>query len=51
LLRFLFGLLLGGLAGAGAVTFYWWFSDQQQAEALEGWEWQPQSGVEQASAV
>jgi hypothetical protein len=51
LLRFLAGLALGLLGGAGLVTFYWWFSDQQQAEALEGWEWQPSSGAEQASPV
>jgi hypothetical protein len=49
--RFLAGLLLGLLAGAGLVTFYWWRSDQQQAEALEGWEWQRRSGAEQLSAV
>jgi hypothetical protein len=38
-LKFLVGLALGLMAGAGLVTFYWWQSDQQQAEALEGWEW------------
>jgi len=41
LLRFVAGLALGLAAGAGLVTFYWWLSDQQQADALEGWEWQP----------
>ena len=41
MLRFVAGLALGLAAGAGLVTFYWWLSDQQQADALEGWEWQP----------
>jgi hypothetical protein len=45
LLRFVLGLALGLTAGAGLVTFYWWQSDQQQAEALEGWEWQPKDGA------
>jgi hypothetical protein len=49
--RFLFGLALGLLAGAGLVTLYWWRSDQQQAEALEGWEWQRRSDAEELSAV
>jgi len=39
LLKFLTGLMLGLAAGAGLVLVYWWVSDQQQAEALEGWEW------------
>jgi hypothetical protein len=38
--RFLVGLAIGLGAGMALVTFYWWRSDQQQAEALEGWEWQ-----------
>jgi hypothetical protein len=43
LVRFLAGLAFGLAAGAGLVTFYWWQSDQQQAEALDGWEWQPRA--------
>lgn len=35
------GLALGFMTGAGLVTYYWWLSDQKQAEALDGWEWQP----------
>jgi hypothetical protein len=31
---------------AGLVTVYWWVSDQQQAEALEGWEWQERAPAE-----
>jgi len=42
------GLALGLLAGAGLVTVYWWMSDQQQAEALEGWEWQQKASAEAA---
>jgi hypothetical protein len=40
LLRFLVAFVLGCGVGMALVTFYWWRSDQQQAEALEGWEWQ-----------
>jgi hypothetical protein len=50
-LRFLAGLVVGLAAGAGVVTYYWWVSDQQQAESLEGWEWQPGSVAQQAAAV
>jgi hypothetical protein len=39
LLRFLVGLACGLGLGVFVVAFYWWRSDQQQAEALEGWEW------------
>jgi hypothetical protein len=39
LLRFIVGLAFGLGAGAGLVLLYWWHSDQQQADALEGWEW------------
>ena len=35
----LFRFLLGLACGMAVVTYYWWRSDQQQAEALEGWEW------------
>ncbi|HEY3111658.1 MAG TPA: hypothetical protein VGL23_23075 [Chloroflexota bacterium] len=48
MLRFVTGLALGLLAGAGLVTVYWWISDQQQAEALEGWEWQQKAPAEAA---
>jgi hypothetical protein len=48
LLRFVLGLALGLAAGAGLVTVYWWISDQQQAEALEGWEWQQKTPSEEA---
>ena len=41
LFRVLTGLAVGFMAGAGLVTYYWWLSDQKQAEALDGWEWQP----------
>ena len=39
MLRFLLGLACGLGLGVFLVAFYWWKSDQQQAEALEGWEW------------
>jgi hypothetical protein len=45
LFRFLFGLICGFGLGMALVTFYWWRSDQQQAEALEGWEWQQKAPV------
>jgi hypothetical protein len=51
LARFLLGLALGLLAGAGLVAFYWWRSDQQQADALEGWEWQRRSDAGELKTV
>ncbi|HZQ99050.1 MAG TPA: hypothetical protein VFC93_09570 [Chloroflexota bacterium] len=40
MLRFVVAFVFGCGVGMALVTFYWWRSDQQQAEALEGWEWQ-----------
>ncbi len=40
------GAAFGLLAGIALTAYYWWRSDQTQAEALEGWEWQRRSGGE-----
>lgn len=45
MIRLVLGLLVGAAAGASLVTYYWWRSDQQQAEALAGWEWQPRAAA------
>ncbi|TAK25454.1 MAG: hypothetical protein EPO26_03550 [Chloroflexota bacterium] len=49
--RFIAGLAIGGFVGVALVTYYWWRSDQRQAESLEGWEWQRRSDAEQAGRV
>lgn len=41
---FLIGAAVGLVTGIALAAYYWWRSDQIQAETLEGWEWQRRSG-------